>query len=214
MTPVVVDPYLCRHLRPHQREGVAFLYACVMGLREPSQRGAILADDMGLGCGCMHMHALLLCCWCAVDAARNDMGPEYCSLVHACMSLCMFEKACSRCSARRPRRIAIIVASCILDKPCMHDVAQEDAAGDHAHLDAAAAGPGWQACGQACARRHALLPHTGGPIVLHAPQQCLVLAMQCVHAGHEGVMQGMRKSIDRLLMHAELGGRDPQVAGR
>ncbi len=50
MVPVVVDPYLCKHLRPHQREGVAFLYECVMGLREPSQRGAILADDMGLGC--------------------------------------------------------------------------------------------------------------------------------------------------------------------
>uniref|UniRef100_A0A182MLU3 DNA repair and recombination protein RAD54-like n=1 Tax=Anopheles culicifacies TaxID=139723 RepID=A0A182MLU3_9DIPT len=42
---------LTRHLRPHQREGVAFLYECVTGLRmlEPTGYGAILADEMGLG---------------------------------------------------------------------------------------------------------------------------------------------------------------------
>ena len=51
MVPVMVDPYLARHLRPHQREGVQFLYDCVMGAREPTRTGAILADDMGLGCG-------------------------------------------------------------------------------------------------------------------------------------------------------------------
>lgn len=46
---VVVDPYLSTHLRPHQREGVTFLYECSMGLREYGGLGAILADDMGLG---------------------------------------------------------------------------------------------------------------------------------------------------------------------
>ncbi|XP_062589715.1 DNA repair and recombination protein RAD54B-like [Saccostrea cucullata] len=46
---VVVDPYLSVHLRPHQREGVTFLYDCVMGFRNISGKGAILADDMGLG---------------------------------------------------------------------------------------------------------------------------------------------------------------------
>ncbi|KAK6346262.1 helicase [Orbilia blumenaviensis] len=46
---VVVDPILSRHLRPHQREGVAFLYEAVMGLRPYEGRGAILADEMGLG---------------------------------------------------------------------------------------------------------------------------------------------------------------------
>ncbi|KAK7491198.1 hypothetical protein BaRGS_00017469 [Batillaria attramentaria] len=46
---VVVDPYLSTHLRPHQREGVTFLYECVMGLRNYGGSGAILADDMGLG---------------------------------------------------------------------------------------------------------------------------------------------------------------------
>lgn len=30
---VVVDPHLTAHLRPHQRDGVLFLYECVMGLR-------------------------------------------------------------------------------------------------------------------------------------------------------------------------------------
>jgi len=39
----------CRHLRPHQRQGVKFLYECTMGLRDANRLGAILADDMGLG---------------------------------------------------------------------------------------------------------------------------------------------------------------------
>lgn len=46
---VVMDPYLAKHLRPHQREGVKFMYECVMGLKEPHMLGCILADEMGLG---------------------------------------------------------------------------------------------------------------------------------------------------------------------
>ncbi|XP_027053891.1 DNA repair and recombination protein RAD54B-like [Pocillopora damicornis] len=46
---VVVDPHLSGHLRPHQRDGVVFLYECIMGLRNFNGNGAILADDMGLG---------------------------------------------------------------------------------------------------------------------------------------------------------------------
>ncbi|KAK2747791.1 helicase [Myotisia sp. PD_48] len=46
---VVVDPFLTKHLREHQREGVKFLYECVMGMRPFNGEGAILADDMGLG---------------------------------------------------------------------------------------------------------------------------------------------------------------------
>lgn len=46
---VVVDPLLTKHLRHHQREGVQFLYECVMGMRSFNGEGAILADDMGLG---------------------------------------------------------------------------------------------------------------------------------------------------------------------
>ena len=46
---VVVDPILTRHLREHQREGVKFMYECVMGMRDFDGQGAILADEMGLG---------------------------------------------------------------------------------------------------------------------------------------------------------------------
>lgn len=46
---VVVDPLLTKSLRAHQRQGVAFLYDCVMGMRGSSGEGAILADEMGLG---------------------------------------------------------------------------------------------------------------------------------------------------------------------
>ncbi|KAJ8353876.1 hypothetical protein SKAU_G00214430 [Synaphobranchus kaupii] len=49
MVDVVVDPHLTAHLRPHQREGVVFLYECVTGMRMVSRHGAILADEMGLG---------------------------------------------------------------------------------------------------------------------------------------------------------------------
>uniref|UniRef100_A0A0R3QDS0 Helicase ATP-binding domain-containing protein n=1 Tax=Brugia timori TaxID=42155 RepID=A0A0R3QDS0_9BILA len=36
-------------LRPHQREGVKFMYDCVTGVRIPSAHGCIMADEMGLG---------------------------------------------------------------------------------------------------------------------------------------------------------------------
>lgn len=46
---VFVPPVLAKWLRPHQREGVQFMYECVMGLRDFAGNGCILADDMGLG---------------------------------------------------------------------------------------------------------------------------------------------------------------------
>lgn len=46
---VVIDPFLGQHLREHQREGVKFLYECVMGMRDFNGQGALLADEMGLG---------------------------------------------------------------------------------------------------------------------------------------------------------------------
>ncbi|XP_056299659.1 DNA repair and recombination protein RAD54B isoform X2 [Pseudoliparis swirei] len=46
---VVVDPFLTNQLRPHQRDGLLFLYECVMGMRAVGHYGAILADEMGLG---------------------------------------------------------------------------------------------------------------------------------------------------------------------
>ncbi|NXG74575.1 RA54B protein, partial [Baryphthengus martii] len=49
LVDVVVDPYIANNLRPHQREGIIFLYECVMGMRVSGRFGAILADEMGLG---------------------------------------------------------------------------------------------------------------------------------------------------------------------
>ncbi|KAI6246511.1 DNA repair and recombination protein RAD54B [Erysiphe necator] len=46
---VVIDPFLSQHLRDHQKEGVKFLYECIMGFRDFNGNGAILADEMGLG---------------------------------------------------------------------------------------------------------------------------------------------------------------------
>ncbi|XP_064415845.1 DNA repair and recombination protein RAD54-like isoform X2 [Latimeria chalumnae] len=46
---VVVDPVLSQILRPHQREGVMFLWECVMGRRISDSYGCIMADEMGLG---------------------------------------------------------------------------------------------------------------------------------------------------------------------
>ena len=58
LVDVVLDPYISKHLRPHQREGVMFLYSNLLGFKTlPSSisndpaiiNGAILADEMGLG---------------------------------------------------------------------------------------------------------------------------------------------------------------------
>ncbi|CAF9907067.1 DNA-dependent ATPase protein rad54 [Imshaugia aleurites] len=47
--PVVIDPRLAKVLRPHQVEGVKFLYRCVTGLIDTKANGCIMADEMGLG---------------------------------------------------------------------------------------------------------------------------------------------------------------------
>ena len=46
--PVVLDKALYRAMRPHQKEGVQFLYSCVTN-SVIMRRGCILADQMGLG---------------------------------------------------------------------------------------------------------------------------------------------------------------------
>ncbi|KAI2795179.1 DNA repair protein rhp54 [Penicillium oxalicum] len=47
--PVVIDPRLSKILRPHQVEGVKFLYRCTTGLIDKNANGCIMADGMGLG---------------------------------------------------------------------------------------------------------------------------------------------------------------------
>ncbi|KFK39241.1 hypothetical protein AALP_AA3G218800 [Arabis alpina] len=50
VTTIAVHPLLVRFLRPHQREGVQFMFDCVSGLHGSANiNGCILADDMGLG---------------------------------------------------------------------------------------------------------------------------------------------------------------------
>lgn len=52
---VVVDPMLTQKLRPHQREGVQFMFECVVGLRQEGRHGCILA-----GAACLLLGWLLL----------------------------------------------------------------------------------------------------------------------------------------------------------
>lgn len=47
--PVVIDPKLAKVLRPHQVEGVRFMYKCVTGMIDENANGCIMADEMGLG---------------------------------------------------------------------------------------------------------------------------------------------------------------------
>lgn len=47
--PVVIDPRLAKVLRPHQIEGVKFLYRCTTGMIDEKANGCIMADEMGLG---------------------------------------------------------------------------------------------------------------------------------------------------------------------
>ncbi|KAK1766565.1 P-loop containing nucleoside triphosphate hydrolase protein [Phialemonium atrogriseum] len=47
--PVVIDPRLTKVLRPHQIEGVKFMYRCVTGMIDERANGCIMADEMGLG---------------------------------------------------------------------------------------------------------------------------------------------------------------------
>ncbi|TPX30315.1 hypothetical protein SmJEL517_g06097 [Synchytrium microbalum] len=46
---VVIDPKLATVLRPHQIEGVRFMWECVTGVTSPNAFGCIMADEMGLG---------------------------------------------------------------------------------------------------------------------------------------------------------------------
>ena len=52
--PVVCDPFIAKFLRPHQRDGLKFMFECVMGLRasahtNKAHTGCLLAHEMGLG---------------------------------------------------------------------------------------------------------------------------------------------------------------------
>jgi len=45
----MLESFLAKQLRPHQKIGLTFLYECVTGFKSQGYFGAILADEMGLG---------------------------------------------------------------------------------------------------------------------------------------------------------------------
>lgn len=45
LVDVVVDPVICQHLRDHQRQGVTFMYECLMDMKDYGGEGVLLADE-------------------------------------------------------------------------------------------------------------------------------------------------------------------------
>ena len=71
---VVVDPFLAKHLRPHQREGISFLYDCVMKIKSYDGQGAILADDVILPSSVQRIFCSPSCRW---DWARRSRRSHF-----------------------------------------------------------------------------------------------------------------------------------------
>ena len=46
---MILDPGLNAKMKPHQKEGLLFLYNCINGLAGFNGNGCNLADEMGLG---------------------------------------------------------------------------------------------------------------------------------------------------------------------
>jgi len=72
---VFVPPLLAKWLRPHQREGVKFMYECVMGLKDFKGYGCILAGATSF-CVCVYV------CVCvsrdsAVKYRRHHFAASY-----------------------------------------------------------------------------------------------------------------------------------------
>jgi DNA repair and recombination protein RAD54B len=61
--PIIVDLFLSKLLRPHQREGLQFMYDCVMGIKSAGYEGCILAGECEMrrsANGSMVAHSLVL----------------------------------------------------------------------------------------------------------------------------------------------------------
>ncbi|XP_071117638.1 DNA repair and recombination protein RAD54-like [Haliotis cracherodii] len=76
---VVVDPLLSKVLRPHQREGVKFMYDCITGCQIEGSHGCIMADEMGLG---KTLQCIVLM-WTALK-----QSPDCCPLIDKAMVVC------------------------------------------------------------------------------------------------------------------------------
>ncbi|KAF9246133.1 DNA repair protein, SNF2 family [Melanogaster broomeanus] len=80
--PVVIDPRLSKVLRPHQVEGVKFLYKCTTGMLVDNQYGCIMADEMGLG-KTLQCIALL---WTLIKQSPHASKPTIEKCIIACPS--------------------------------------------------------------------------------------------------------------------------------
>ncbi|KAI0065411.1 DNA repair protein, SNF2 family [Artomyces pyxidatus] len=80
--PVVIDPRLTKVLRPHQVEGVKFLYKCTTGMVVENQYGCIMADEMGLG-KTLQCIALL---WTLLKQSPHASKPTIDKCIIACPS--------------------------------------------------------------------------------------------------------------------------------
>ncbi|KAF9075195.1 DNA repair protein, SNF2 family [Rhodocollybia butyracea] len=80
--PVVIDPRLSKVLRPHQVEGVKFLYKCTTGMMVDNQYGCIMADEMGLG-KTLQCIALL---WTLIKQSPHSGKPSIEKCIIACPS--------------------------------------------------------------------------------------------------------------------------------
>lgn len=80
--PVVIDPKLAKVLRPHQIEGVKFMYRCVTGMIEEKANGCIMADEMGLG---KTLQCITLM-WTLLKQSTNAGKPTIQKAIIACPS--------------------------------------------------------------------------------------------------------------------------------
>lgn len=83
---VVCDPFVARHLRPHQRDGVKFMFECVMGLHSSvhtnkAHTGCLLAHEMGLG-KTLQVIALV---WTLLKQSPFKRGAPTCRRVIVCV---------------------------------------------------------------------------------------------------------------------------------
>ena len=72
--PVVIDPRLAKVLRPHQVEGVKFLYRATTGLIDEKAHGCIMADEMGLGKTLQCITLMWTLLKQAPDAGKSTIG--------------------------------------------------------------------------------------------------------------------------------------------
>ena len=79
---VVVDPKLGKILRPHQVEGVKFLYNCTTGRVLRQAKGCIMADEMGLG---KTLQCITLL-WTLLKQSHDSNKPTISKCIIACPS--------------------------------------------------------------------------------------------------------------------------------